>query len=316
MSALSGHINIGYTKAMITWFTGENTFAIQTAVQRLSDGFDGRAEKVDGTTLELRHLPDLLMGGTLFASKRLVIIKDLSQNSAVWDKLPEWLDRVSDDIELILIDSKPDKRTTVYKEVKKRAVLKEFPIWGDRDQHLAEAWVGDYAATLGLQLDKKLVHHIVERVGVDQWRLASSLEKVSLLDRVTIETINDIVEPNMVENVFLLFEYALDGRRQSLHDMIHTLELTEDPYKLFALLSSQAFQLAAMTYAGPKDSPAKEFGMHPFVASKLSSYGKKIGVHGAHRVLAVFAQTDTDMKRSKGEPWLLIEKTLLSISQK
>lgn len=299
---------------MIMWFTGENTFEVQQAVRAIAAQFDGTAERVDGTTLELKHIPDLLMGGTLFASKRLVIIKDLSQNGAVWEKMPEWIDRISDDIQLVLVDGKPDKRTTGYKEVKKRVTLKEFPVWGDRDQSLAENWVGDYAKTLGLNLDKKLVHHIVGRIGLDQWQLANGLEKISLLETVSPETINDAIEASPSENVFQLFELALDGRRSAVHDMVRALELVEDPYKLFALLSSQAFQLAAVASAGASDNPAKDFGIHPYVAGKLSRQGNRLGARGAAHILSLFAQTDADMKRSKGDPWLLIERTLLAAS--
>lgn len=299
---------------MITWFIGENTYEIQQAVKTLATAFDGTAERIDGTTLELKHVPDLLMGGTLFAEKRLVIIKDLSENKTVWEKFPEWIDRISDDIDLILIDTKPDKRTTGYKEVKKRVTIKEFPLWGERDQASAENWVIDHAKKLGLALDKKLAHHIVMRVGLDQWQLASSLEKLSLLEVVTPDSINATIEPNPSENVFQLFELALEGRRNDVHDMIRTLELVEDPYKLFALLSSQAFQLAAVASAGPNDNPAKDFGIHPYVAGKLARQGSRLGQRGAARILTLFAQTDADMKRSKGEPWLLVERTLLSIS--
>lgn len=299
---------------MITWFVGENTFDIQQAVKAATDAFDGTPERFDGTTLELKHIPDLFMGGTLFAEKRLVIIKDLSQNSAVWEKLPEWIDRISDEISVILVDSKPDKRTTIYKEVKKRANLKEFPVWGDRDQAVAETWVIKHADGLGLKLDKKLAHHIVERIGLDQWQLANGLEKISLLETVTSEMIDDIIDPNPSENVFQLFELALEGRREAVHDMIRTLELSEDPYKLFALLSSQAFQLAAVASAGSSDNPAKDFGIHPYVAGKLSRQGNRLGTHGSAGILRLFAQADADMKRSRGEPWLLIERTLLSIS--
>lgn len=298
---------------MITWFTGENTFDIQQAVKALAEKFDGTAERIDGSTLELKNIPDLLMGGTLFAQKRLVIIKDLSQNSSVWEKLPEWIDRISDDIDVVLVDGKPDKRTTGYKEVKKRVVLKEFPVWGERDQLLAESWVVKQAETFGLSLDKKLAHHIVQRIGLDQWQLANGLEKISLLAVVTPQTINDIIDPNPSENVFELFELALDNRREAIHDMIRRLELIEDPYKLFALLSSQAFQLAAVASAGQTDTPAKDFGIHPYVAGKLSRHGNRVGARGAARILTAFAQTDADMKRSKGQPWLLIERTLLSI---
>jgi len=299
---------------MITWFNGENTFEIQQAVSALVAAFDGRAERVDGTTLELKNIPDLLMGSTLFAHKRLVIIKDLSQNSAVWEKFPEWIDRISDDIEIILIDGKPDKRTTIYKEIKKRVAIKEFPLWGERDSALAETWTVNYANTLGLTLDKKYARHIVERVGLDQWQLANSLEKVALLEVVSPDAIDNVIDASPSENIFQLFELALDGRRRQLHDMIRTLELTEDPYKLFALLSSQAFQLAAVTNAASSDNPAKDFAIHPFVASKLQRHAHRLGQRGTAHILTAFAQTDADMKRSKGDPWLLIERTLIETS--
>lgn len=300
---------------MIAWFIGENTFTIQQAVQSAITSFDGRPERIDGTTLELKNIPDLLMGGTLFAEKRLVIIKDLSQNSAVWEKFPEWIDRISDDIDLILIDGKPDKRTTGFKEVKKRVELKEFPVWGERDQSIAESWVVQYAAQQGVQLDKKVAHHIVNRVGLDQWTLANSIEKIALLETVTPDTINEIIDPNPSENVFQLFELALEGKAKAIHDMIRTLELTEEPYKLFALLSSQAFQLAGVASASKDDNPVKDFGIHPYVASKLSRHGSRLGTRGVIRILSLFADADADMKRSRGEPWLLIERTLIAIAQ-
>lgn len=298
---------------MITLLTGENSFEINETLRSLSESFDGRAEKIDGATLELKNLPDLLMGSTLFAEKRLVVIRGLSQNSAVWEKLPEWLPRLSDDIQLVLVDEKPDKRTTSYKELKKFADVKGFSSWTDRDRSLAESWLQTRAKSLNMSLDKKLVHLIVDRVGLDQWQLVQALEKLSLLDEITHEAVVATIDASPSENVFQLFETALDGRTKEVHEMIRTLELTEEPYKLFSLLTSQAFQLAAVAHASSDDNPSKDFAIHPYVASKLSRHAKKIGKSGAMKIVKTFAKTDADMKVSRGEPWLLIEKTLLSL---
>jgi len=298
---------------MITLLTGSNSFEINEALRALELTFDGRPEKIDGTTLELKNLPDLLMGSTLFAEKRLVIIRDLSQNLAVWEKLPEWTPRISDDIQLVLVDEKPDKRLTAYKELKKVADVHEFNNWGDRDYPTAENWTVRRAESLGIKLDKKLAHQIVERVGLDQWQLAQALEKLSLLDEITSETIESTIDASPTENVFQLFETALEGNHKKVHTMIRTLELTEDPYKLFALLSSQAFQLTAVAHAGAGDDPSKDLAIHPFVASKLSRHAKKFGKSGTARILNIFAGADADMKLSKADPWLLIEKALISI---
>lgn len=298
---------------MITLLTGSNSFEIADALKALTNSFDGQAEKIDGTTLELKNIPDLLMGSTLFAEKRLVIIRDLSQNSVVWEKLPEWIPRISDDIHLVLVDEKPDKRLTSYKELKKAAEVREFNNWGDRDYSVAENWLLKRATDMNIKLDKKVAHHIVERVGLDQWQLAQALEKLALLDVITLDTIDATIDASPSENVFQLFETALEGNTKKVHDMIQTLELTEEPYKLFALLSSQAFQLAAVASAGAGDDPVKELAIHPFVASKLSRHAKKFGKVGALRILERFAQADADMKVSKADPWLLIERALIEI---
>lgn len=298
---------------MITLLSGENSFEIHEVLKGLATDFAGQPERIDGASLEFKNLPDLLMGGTLFAEKRLVIIRALSENKSVWEKLPDWLPRISDDIHLVLVDDKPDKRTTAYKELKKAAEVKEFPVWGDRDRFAAETWVEKRASALGVKLDKKLAHQIVERVGLDQWQLAHALEKLSLLDEVTEAFIAATIDANPSENVFQLFELALDGRSKEIASMIRTLELTEEPYKLFALLSSQAFQLAAVANASTENNPSKDFGIHPYVASKLERHAKRIGKSGALRILKVFAQADADLKISRGEPWLVIQKVLMTI---
>jgi DNA polymerase III delta subunit len=298
---------------MITLLTGDNSFELREALKVIVAGFDGPAERFDGNTLELRQLPDLLMGGTLFAEKRLVIISELSANSSLWQKLPEWLPRVSDDVHLVLVDEKPDKRTSSYKALKEAARVHEFPSWGDRDQQKAEQWFEARAKSQGLVLDKKTVHHIVSRVGLDQWLLSNALETLSLLDDITPEAINRTILANPQENIFELFETALSGNRAALQDILRTLELQEDPYATFALLSSQVFSLAAVTYADDSQNPSKDFAIHPFVASKLERQGRRLGKPVVTRILKKFAQTDADMKVSKAEPWLLIERLLFDL---
>lgn len=300
---------------MITWLVGENSFEIREALKAIEADFSGVPEHIDGATLTLNGLPELLMGMSLFATERLVVIEAISTNSVLWEKLPEWLARVNDAIHIVFIDTKPDKRTTSYKALKAAATVKEFASWGERDTLKAEQWVSARAASEGVELNKNLVSHLVARVGLDQWQLAHAITTLSLLDGVTIEAINNVIPPHPTENIFQLFEAALEGKTQQVADMLATLSLQEDPYALFALLSSQAMTLAAVTYAPEDANPVKDFAIHPFVASKLTRFGKKLGRAKVGHILEACARTDADMKRSKAEPWLLIERTLLEIAQ-
>jgi len=300
---------------MITWLVGENSFEIREALKEIERAFNGVVERIDGTELKLAQLPDLLMGVSLFAAERLVVITDISQNSALWEKLPDWLPRVNDAIHVVFVDTKPDKRTTSYKALKAAATLREFPAWSEKDAQKAEQWVSARAKALDVAMDKKTTQHLIERVGLNQWQLAHALEMLSLLDTVTVESIDDVIPPNLRENIFQLFETALEGKSKHVGEMLATLSMQEDPYALFALLSSQAVTLAAVTYADDTANPVKDFAIHPFVASKLARHGKRLGKQKVGRVLEAFAKTDADMKRSKAEPWLLIERVLLETAQ-
>ena len=300
---------------MITWLVGENSFEIREAVKAIEAAFNGRSERIDGSELTLARLPDLLMGMSLFATERLIIISDISQNSSLWEKLPDWLSRVNDDIHLVFIDTKPDKRTMSYKALRAAANMQEFPAWSERDTQRVEQWVEARAKAFGVKMDRRATQHLVARVGLDQWQLAQAIDTLSLLDVVTVEAINDIVPPNLQENIFQLFETALEAKPVQVAAKLKTLSIQEDPYALFALLCSQALTLAAVTYADDNANPAKDFAIHPFVASKLVRHGKRLGKNRVGQIVEAFAKTDADMKRSRAEPWLLIERVLLEASR-
>ncbi|MBC7868602.1 DNA polymerase III subunit delta [Candidatus Saccharibacteria bacterium] len=293
---------------------GDNTFEIERAVNVIIAGFNGGAERIDGSTLELKQLPDLLMGATLFADKRLIIIKNLSENKDVWATFGDWLPRISDDTDVVLVELKPDKRTVTYKELKKQARIIEIMQWSDRDTVTAEKWVLDEAKQLRVSLDTKCIQTLVRRVGLDQWQLFHALEKLALADTVTVEVIEALIDANPAENVFNLFDAALRGDGRKITEMVRTLELTEDPYRLFALLSSQAFQLTAVVAAGPNNDVAKDFGIHPYAVSKLVPSTRQLGRSGARKIIRAFAKADDDMKLSRAEPWLLIERALMKVA--
>lgn len=300
---------------MITLLTGENSFELTRALDKYESAFVGVAEKFDGTDLELSQLPDLLLGGTLFADKRMIIIKNLSENKPLWEVLPEWLGRVSDDTHVVFVEPKPDKRTKTYKDLKKYANVSEFGEWSDRDVALAERWVVAEAEGLGFSLDKKCVQLIVDRVGLDQWQLYHALQKLSVLDVVTSEIIEDIIDAAPSENVFNLFDAALRGDGQKVVRMLGALQQVQDPYMTFGLLSSQCFQLAALSVAEKSvNDTARDIGAHPYALGKLAPHAKKIGPSGVRKVTKYFADADTAMKSSSVDPWLLIEEVLIKVA--
>src|SRR3990167_6446654 len=261
--------------------------------------FDGHVERIDGREVEIGQLSDLLTGATLFQDKRLVIISRLSENKAVWDVLPEWLERLAIDTSVVLVEPKPDKRTVTYKSLIKKVERQEFPLWTNKDTTKAVQWVLDEAMRQDVPLTKRHAQQIVERVGIHQWGLFQAIQKLALVDEITSEHIEEIIERRPEENVFALFETALRGDFDRTRQLISTLRLTNDAYQTFGLLSSQVLQLTALARASkPASEVAKDIGAHPYVLSKLSHYAERLGASDIQNIVAAAADADRQMKSS------------------
>ena len=300
---------------MISLLIGENSFEIDRKIAELKANFQGQIENYDGNSITNEKLADILTGFSLFAEKKLVVIRDLSENKPIWTIFSNWIKRISDDVDLVLIERKVDKRSATYKDLKKSANVMEFNPWTERDNGLAEKWVSAEADRQGLKLSKKTVVFLVNWVGVDQWSLYHAIEKLCLAEgEITEEIIRDLIEPNETENVFNLFEKSISGKTSEIKKAVDILKLSQDPYMLAGLLSTQAFQLLAICEAGAGDNPANDFAIHPFVVSKLTNLAKKLGKAKIHQIVKIFIKLDDSLKTSSIEPWLAIETSLLKLA--
>lgn len=265
------------------------------------------------------------MGLSLFAQKRLVIIRALSSNKYTWEALPQHLERMSNDIDLILVETSPDKRTKTYKTLQKAAVVKDFQVWGERDSSQAQRWILDEAGRMNMKLDAITARAVLDRCFVmsakgqsvvDQWQIKHALEKLSVFDSVTPEIVEKYIDEHPVDSVFSIFETALKANSKALHQLIRDIEPREDAFKVFGLLSSQMFQLATLASSNASSADiAKAIGVHPYAASKLNTFAKKLTKRDIRRMVLVFAEADEALKLSKADPWVLIEQALMKFSQ-
>lgn len=299
---------------MITILTGDSSFEIKRYLEKIRSDFDGEPENISGEDLLVADLPDILMNTSLFSLKRLVIIRGLSENKIIWPVFSDWIDRISDDIQLVLVEQKIDKRTSTFKAVKQKAEIIEFQAFNDRDIYKLEKWLDDESKAMNLDLDKKCRQALIEIVGNDQWQLYSSLEKLLLSnEKPSIDLLQKTIPQNPHASAFDLFESSLNGDVSRLKQLIDSLKQIEDAYKIFALISSQATQLNVICYANGDDDVARDFDMHPFVVQKTKQLSKKISKFRSTQIIDILLKTDYQMKTTQLDPWLLVEKTLYQI---
>lgn len=107
---------------MLRVFYGENRLAAEKVVkQTLGENY----EVYEGETLGLTDLPSIFQGASLFETeRRRILLKNLAENAAVWEKIAEYLDTEHD---VVVWELKLDKRSAGYKRLKEAGVeLREF----------------------------------------------------------------------------------------------------------------------------------------------------------------------------------------------
>ena len=108
---------------MLEIYYGDNRIKAEGAIKKtLGSGY----EVIDGAELKTDDLPNIFMGTSLFTSERAILIKDLGENTEVWNKLINYIDTSN---KVIIWEQKLDKRTTAYKELAKAGVkMVEFAL--------------------------------------------------------------------------------------------------------------------------------------------------------------------------------------------
>ncbi|MDO4611389.1 MAG: hypothetical protein Q4B34_00790 [Candidatus Saccharibacteria bacterium] len=115
---------------MIKVFYGEDRVRAKQAIEKfLGENY----EIIDCENLSQTDLPSIFHGATFFSTDRKILLRDFFVNKDILEKLPEYLDTKHD---VALFESKLDKRSSVYKELKDKIEFLEFKPTESRDFNL------------------------------------------------------------------------------------------------------------------------------------------------------------------------------------
>jgi hypothetical protein len=135
---------------MLRIFYGDDRIGAQKEIERV---LGGGYEVVEGDTLRAADLPSLFLGTSLFGETRRILVKDLGENGVCWGELSKYLITTH---EVVVWESKLDKRTVTYKDLAKQKVeMREFKLAEAPEKKLVfdvldTAWRGDGKRAVGM----------------------------------------------------------------------------------------------------------------------------------------------------------------------
>lgn len=269
---------------MMTTLTGENRFALQQELRRIVDSFvaehtDMALEQIDGEEAEFDRIREALQSMPFLASKKLVVMRAPGANKQFMESAEQLLTDLSEVIDVVIVEPKPDKRTSYYKYLKKHTDLKEF---NELDIPQLSKWLVAVAKEAEGTLSTTDANYLVIRVGTNQLTLQNELQKLLNYDKkITRESIDLLSERTPQSTTFDLLDAALRG------DKAYALELYSEqrsmkvePQQIIALLGWQLHALSVVKTAGERDASqiASEAKLNPFVVRKTQSLARNMSL--------------------------------------
>jgi len=272
---------------MIYAVFGSDSYQIREQVELLEES--ARRAGISPTRLEAKELSpdqlrDHLSSGSLFASRAVLIIRNLfSEGSAdLKDAASTLLERIPEGVTVILWEESPlDQRTRLYRLLVKKAKLVE-----KRPLHPAalRQWIQKRAQELGLRLGPGSLDALVESVGADLFQLEQEMEKLTLFAAGRVlepGEVRQLVAASLPPSIFDLLDALGDPRGQAALLVEQLLSGGEDPLHLFSMLAYQLRNLLLvddLSRRKPNVSVtevARQLRLHPFVAQKTLAQSRR-----------------------------------------
>lgn len=269
---------------MVITLNGENTFGLQDELHKLVAAFeqehgDLALERIDCEETEFDQIQAALTSLPFLASKKMVVLRSPSTNKQFVEQAEQLLHDVPETTDVILIESKLDKRQAYYKFLKKETDFREFP---ELDLNGLANWLAAEAKRQKGELSQADARYLAERVGLNQQLLGNELEKLLLYDaKITRKTINLLTDATPQSTIFQLLDAAFAGNsKRALNLYQEQRAMKVEPIQIIAMISWQLNVLAIVKTAGDRSSQAiaKEAKINPYVVTKSQGIARKLSL--------------------------------------
>ncbi len=287
---------------MLVVLTGDDSFALKQALRaRINEFVDKHGEfaleQMDADDAAVEHIFDAINSIPLLSAGKMVVVYGASRHKELLEKLADNPESVPESTELLLVDSKLDKRARYYKQLRKTAQFNEFLSTDTKD---IASWAVDYAKTQGGELSRSEASYLAQRVGIDKTLLSSEIDKlVTFSPKVTRESIDLLCEPLPRSTVFQLLDAAFVGNTD------RALELYKDqrkqrvePLAILGMIAWQLQSLALVKTAGERsvEDIAREAKLNPFVVRKNREVASKITLLQLRKLVRRALELDVKLK--------------------
>jgi DNA polymerase III subunit delta len=306
---------------MVITLTGANSFGLKRELDKLVAAFlaehdEMGLERVDGEEAEFDRLSEALTSLPFLASKKLVVLRSPGANKKFVEQSAKLLAEVPETTDVVIVETKLDKRGVYYKLLKKVTDYREFP---ELDVNGLARWAGEQAKLGGGSLNSNDARFLVERVGVNQQLVSHEVEKLLLYSpAINRQSIELLTEATPQSSIFELLEAAFSGNARRMTALYaEQRAMKVEPQQIIAMLAWQLHIIALVKTAGGRSPEviAKEAKVSPYVVKKTAGIARSISPPQFKKLLQDLLRIDMRLKRESLDADEALQAYLLKLSK-
>ncbi len=262
--------------------TGNNDYLRAAELKKLTAAFvkdfaDFGLEKIEAGEAEVGRLLESVASLPFLTPRRMIILSEPSANKAIGEHIDELLEATSDTTDLIINEPKFDKRSVLYKTLKKKTDFREF---NELDERQLAGWLSEEARARGGELKPSNAAYLVQRTGTNQLGLSNELNKLLSYEPViTREVIDSLTEQQPQGTVFELIEAAFSGNTKRAMELYKEQRKQQiEPQAIMGMIAWQV-HIIAVVKANEKLGPGGIAGaakINPYVVNKTMNLTRKM----------------------------------------
>lgn len=260
---------------------GDEPFLRRSYKNRLREAITGGDEMnynyYEGKGIDVNEITALADTVPFFSEWRLILLEDTGwfKGGAGAEEMASYLEQIPDTTCLIFCESEVDKRSRLYKAVKKHGYIAEL---NRQNASQLSRWAASILARAGKKITGRTMEVFLSKTGDDMELISSELEKLISYtlgrDVITDADVEAICTTQVTNKIFDMIS-AISGRqtRKAMELYEDLLTLREPPMRILFLIArqfNQILQVRELTGKGmDKSAIASRLKMQPFVVGKV-----------------------------------------------
>ena len=195
----------------------------------------------EGKKTEPRAVIDLGETMPFFAERRVIFLEDTGFFKNQCQDLPEYLGELPEYLCMVFVESEVDKRSRMYKAVKKYGRIVEF---GQQDSNTIMRWVLGILNREGRKITRSDMELFLTKTGTDMGNIERELEKLLCYtmgrEVITKEDIEAVCTTQISNHIFDMIRAMTEKNQNKALELYYDLlALKEPPMRILFLIARQ-----------------------------------------------------------------------------